>query len=123
MPGRLPHLASQDDRGVDADHVVALAHHRLPPLSLDVLFQLDAERAVVPRRTLAAVDLRTRKDKSPALTQGNDRIDQIGGHPARLSGAIDGSGIGGKVSGRRTLTIRIDGEQHLERRRLVDRLR
>ena len=44
-----PHLAGQDDRAVDADDVVAAGNHRLPPLPLDVLLELNAQRAVVPR--------------------------------------------------------------------------
>ena len=48
VAGRLPRLRRQDDRRVEPDHVTAAADEGLPPLPLDVLFQLDAERAVVP---------------------------------------------------------------------------
>src|SRR3954463_16372600 len=43
---RLPDLAGQDDRGVQADDVVAARDHRPPPLALDVLLELHAERSV-----------------------------------------------------------------------------
>ena len=71
----LPRLARQDDRGVEADHVVAQLHHRLPPLALDVLLELDAERAVVPGGAGAAVDLAARVDEAPALGEGDDVVD------------------------------------------------
>src|SRR5690606_19407810 len=57
VPRRLPHGARQDDRAVEADHVAAAAHERLPPLAADVLLELGAEGAVVPGRTRSAVDL------------------------------------------------------------------
>jgi hypothetical protein len=43
-----PDLARQDDRGVQADDVVAAGDHRPPPLPLDVLLQLHTQRSVVP---------------------------------------------------------------------------
>jgi hypothetical protein len=57
VPGRLPDLRGEDDRGVQAHDVVATAHDGLPPLALDVLFEFYAERAVVPGGAGAAVDL------------------------------------------------------------------
>jgi hypothetical protein len=79
MPGRLPDLRREDDGGVDADDVVAGLHHRAPPLSTDVLLQLDAERTVVPGRAGAAVDLRRRVDETPALRQADEVFDAGGG--------------------------------------------
>src|SRR3990172_12440236 len=49
VPARLPDLRRHDDRGVQADHVVAELDHRTPPGRPDVPLQLDTERAVVPR--------------------------------------------------------------------------
>ena len=74
-----PRLARQDDRGVEADDVLAGGHHRAPPLALDVLLELDAERAVVPRRARAAVDLTAREDEPAALAEGDDGVDDGGG--------------------------------------------
>ena len=74
-PRGLPGLARQDHRGVEADDVVAGLHHRAPPLALDVLLQLDAERAVVPGRPGAAVDLAAGEDEPPALGEGDDVVD------------------------------------------------
>ena len=50
-------------------------HHRAPPLALDVLLELDAERAVVPGRPGAAVDLAAGVDETPALGEGDDVVD------------------------------------------------
>ena len=98
----LPHLARQDDRGVEADHVVALLHHGLPPLALDVLLELHAERAVVPGRPGAAVDLAARVDEAPALGEGDDEVDGGRGGLAtvvlrwsRPAGCRSGVGVSG----------------------------
>src|SRR5690606_29393576 len=79
VTGGHPGLPGQDDRGVQADDVLASVHHRLPPLTLDVLLELDTERAVVPRRAGAAVDLTAREDEPSALAEGDDGIDDGGG--------------------------------------------
>lgn len=72
---RLPGLARQDHAGVEADHVVTALDHRAPPLALDVLLELHAERAVVPGRAGAAVDLATGVDEATALREGDDLVD------------------------------------------------
>src|SRR5439155_6288609 len=77
---RDPYLAGQDHRGVEADDVVALLHHGAPPLAPDVVLELDAERAVVPRRTGAAVDLAGRVHEAPALGETDDGVEAVGGH-------------------------------------------
>ena len=75
VPGGHPHLARQDDRAVQADDVVAAGDHRPPPLPLDVLLELDAERAVVPRRLGAAVDLAGLVDEATAFRQVRNGVD------------------------------------------------
>ncbi len=65
----LPDLTGQDHRRVESHDVVALGHHRAPPLALDVVLQLDAERAVVPGSAQAPVDLAGREDESPSFAQ------------------------------------------------------
>ena len=71
---RDPHLRGKNYRRVDADHVVAPTHHVLPPLPTHVLFELDSQRAVVPGRPGAPVDLRRRENKSPTLGEIDDGI-------------------------------------------------
>jgi hypothetical protein len=81
MPRGHPHAAWQDHRRVKADDVLPLGDHRLPPLLLDVLLELDAERAVVPGRARAAVDLSRGKDEATALAQADDAVESAGrGH-------------------------------------------
>ena len=71
----LPGLRGQDDAGVEADDVVARGDHRAPPLALDVLLELDTERAVVPGRPRAAVDLTTGIDETSALAEVDDIVE------------------------------------------------
>jgi hypothetical protein len=80
VPGGLPDLAGQDDRGVEADHVLAPAHHGLPPLPLDVVLELHAERTVVVGGSGPAVDLAGREDDAARLCQADDGVDLVGGH-------------------------------------------
>src|SRR5215468_10502187 len=74
----LPDLPGQDDAGVEPDDVVALLDHRLPPLPLDVVLHLHAERAVVPGRTQPAVDLTGRVDETTPPAEADDRVDAVG---------------------------------------------
>ncbi len=78
MAGGLPDLGRQDDRGVQADHVVAPPHHRLPPLTADVLFEFDTQGTVVPRRAGAPVDLAGREHEPAPLAQVDDGFYSIG---------------------------------------------
>ena len=66
----LPHLARQDDRGVEADHVLALLDHRLPPLALDVLLELHARGGRSPRRSACRRRSHRRGRRSPAAWRG-----------------------------------------------------
>ena len=85
VAGRDPDLAREDHRRVEADDVLAAGDHRLPPLPLDVLLELDAQGAVVPRRPRAAVDLTRREDEPAALGQRDDGFD-LGGRGFRGHG-------------------------------------
>ncbi|CDZ92017.1 Predicted transcriptional regulator [Rhodococcus ruber] len=70
-----PHLTRQDHRRVQSDDVLAAGDHVAPPLLLDVLLELHAERPVVPGRPRTAVDLTAGIDQAPALGQVGDGID------------------------------------------------
>src|SRR5262249_50167269 len=72
---RLPDPRVHDDRGVDADDVVALLDHGPPPGVLDVPLQLDPERPVVPEAAEAPVDLARREDEPAPLAQVDDRVE------------------------------------------------
>src|SRR5262249_15615118 len=82
VAGGLPDLGGQDHRRVDADHVLTGGDHVAPPLPLDVLLELGAQRAVVPGCALPPVDLTARVDEATALTQADDGVDLVGGHGA-----------------------------------------
>src|SRR5947209_7375506 len=75
MAGRDPDLAGQDHRAVEADDVLTAGDHELPPLPLDVLLELHAQRAVVPRGAGAAVDLPRCEDESAPLGERDDFLD------------------------------------------------
>ena len=81
VAGRLPHPGVHEDGRVEALDVVAGVDHRAPPAVFDVLLELDAERAVIPDRTQAAIDLRGLEDESAALAEGDQLVHQGGvGH-------------------------------------------
>jgi hypothetical protein len=67
VAGRLPDVGVEDDRRVERDDVVPLAHHRLEPARLDVVLQQHAVVAVVVRAAEAAVDLRRGEDEPAPL--------------------------------------------------------
>ena len=69
VPRGFPDSRVEDDRGVERDDVVPLAHHRLEPARLDVVLQQDAVVAVVVGAAEAAVDLRRREDESAPLRE------------------------------------------------------
>src|SRR6476660_9512870 len=75
VAGGHPHLSRQDDRRVQAFYVVSSGHHRAPPLPLDVLLELDAQRPVVPRRFGATVDLAGLEDEATAFRQVRNGVD------------------------------------------------
>src|SRR6058998_2050185 len=58
------------------------SNHRAPPALLDVLLELDPERAVVPHRAETAIDLRRLKDEAASLGQRHELIHDVvsGGH-------------------------------------------
>src|SRR5699024_8601198 len=76
-----------DDRRVEADHVVAALHERLPPLALDVLLERDAEGAVVPRRAGASVDLARLEHEATALREADDGVETVLDHGCSLRDA------------------------------------
>src|SRR5262249_1482949 len=84
VAGRDPDLAGQDDGRVEAADGVALLDHGLPPLTAPVVLQPHAERAVVPGRPRAAVDLTGRVHEAAALGEADEGVDAVGGHAGVL---------------------------------------
>ena len=82
VAGRLPDTRVEDDRRVEADDVVALLDHRLPPARLDVVLRQDAVVAVVVRRAEPAVDLGGGEDEAAPPAERHDLVHRhgFGGH-------------------------------------------
>ena len=74
MAGGHPRLRVHQDRGIQTDVIGILLHEFLPPGALDVVFQLDAERAVVPRVGKAAVDLGAGEDIAAVFAQRDQLV-------------------------------------------------
>ena len=77
VPRGLPHRRRRQDRGVQADHVVAHLHHRPPPLLLDVAQQQHPERSVVVGGAKTAVDLRRAEHEAAPHAEVDDRVEQF----------------------------------------------
>src|SRR5262245_36284393 len=104
---RRPDLLVEDDRGVQADDVVALLDHRAPPLAADVFLEFDTERSVVPGGPTAAVDLTGRIDEAAALGQADNGVDTVGRHGFGILRVRRRLAVGGDLQyGQRTQTAR-----------------
>src|SRR5262245_10946927 len=62
------------DAAVETDHVPPPVDERPPPELLDVVFQLDAERPVVPGVGEPTVDIGTWKDEAAPLAERRDLV-------------------------------------------------
>ena len=69
-----PGLGVHEDGGVLTHVVGVLLHELLPPGLFDVVLQLHAKGAVVPRVGQAAVDLRACEDDAAVFAQRHDLI-------------------------------------------------
>src|SRR5438045_6859221 len=79
-----------ENRGVEPLDVVALSDHRAPPSVLQIALELDAERAVIPDGSGAAVDLRGLKHEAAPLAERHELFHHVRifccGHSAKYSG-------------------------------------
>ena len=69
-----PYVGVHQDRAVDAGVERIFLHEFLPPRALDVVFELDAERTVVPCVGEPAVDLAAGEDEASALAEGDEFV-------------------------------------------------
>ena len=74
MPARNPDVWVHQNRRVNANDVIAIAHERLPPLILNVALQLNASRTVIVQAAQAAVYLAALEDEPPTLAETDDRV-------------------------------------------------
>ena len=70
----LPDAGIHEDRRIYAVRIFALVDEALPPSALDVVFDLDADGAVVPSVAHAAVDLGAGEDDAARLAQRNEFV-------------------------------------------------
>src|SRR5690606_18385562 len=75
VPGCLPYLRWQNNRGVQTDDVITGIDHITPPLTLDVFLQFHTQWAIIPGRTGSSIDFTAREDKATALCQGNYAVE------------------------------------------------
>ena len=72
VTGSDPGLRVHQDRGVETDVIGAFLNEFLPPGVADVVFELAAERAVVPGVGKAAVNFGAGEDKAAVFAQRDD---------------------------------------------------
>ncbi len=69
MARGVPDPGMHQDRGVQANDVVVHLGHFLPPHTLNIFFEFDAQRTVVPGPGLAAVDFTGLENEASSLAQ------------------------------------------------------
>ena len=88
VAGSHPHSRRKNNGRVNAHHIATGDDHGTPPFTLDIVFQRDAERTVIPRGTGSAVDFTGGKNKATTLGEGYDFIEFGYSHnaPSGLNG-------------------------------------
>ena len=88
VAGSHPHGRREDDGRVNAHDITTGDDHGTPPFALDVVFQRDAERTVIPCGTGSAVDFACGEHKAATLREGYDFIEFRYSHnaPSGLNG-------------------------------------
>ena len=77
VPRRLPDGRVHKDGAVQTDDVVVQQHHALPPILLDIVFQLHAVLTIVVHGAEPVVDVATGKDETILLAVGDDFLEHI----------------------------------------------
>ena len=70
MARSLPRAGMHEDRRIEADDVLMKTHHRIPPVTLDIVLQLDAVLPVIVHGTQSVVYFAGRKDEAVLLAVG-----------------------------------------------------
>ena len=81
----LPCAGVHEDRGVDAHDVFVELDHRIPPVALDVVLQLDAVLTVVVDGAQTVVDLARREDEAVLLAVGHEFLEKFVLSHSRMS--------------------------------------
>src|SRR3989344_6088076 len=77
MPGSFPSFWAHNDCPAHADHIVSLLHEFFPPQSAKIVEKFVPQMAKIPTVGQSSVNLRTGKNKPPALAQRNNFIHQV----------------------------------------------
>ena len=88
VTGSHPHGRRKNNGRVNAHHVATGDDHGTPPFALDIVFQRNAERTVIPRGTGSTIDFTGGKNKATTLGEGYDFIEFGYSHnaPSGLNG-------------------------------------
>ncbi len=73
----LPRAGVHEDRSVDADDVAVELDHRIPPVTLDVVLQLDTVLTVIVDGTQSVVDLARREYEAVLLAMGDQLFEKF----------------------------------------------
>ena len=77
MPRSLPRTRVHENRGVDAHDILVEPDHRIPPVALDVVFQLDPVLPVIVHGRKAVVDFARREDETVLLAMGHQFLEKF----------------------------------------------
>ncbi len=67
------------NRAIQPDDVVAVAHRHLPPILLEIIFELDPKRSVIPHPVEPAINLARLENEPAPFAQTDDFL-----HPLRV---------------------------------------
>src|SRR5207237_3542353 len=73
VTARFQHRRMGQDRAIQPDDVVAVAHRHLPPILLEIIFEFDPERSVIPHPVESAINL-ARLENEPAPLAQTDNL-------------------------------------------------
>ena len=77
VAGRHPGLGVHEHAGIDAHDILVEAGHRLPPVPLDVVLELDAHLAVVVYGGESVINFTRRENESVLLAMGYENLEKF----------------------------------------------
>ena len=77
VAGGLPDLRMADDRGIQADDIIAFFHHFAPPELFDSPFHGGSVGTVIPEPVVPSVNFRTLEHKTAPFAERHDFIHQL----------------------------------------------
>jgi hypothetical protein len=106
----LPDAWMHEDGGVEPFDVVPHPDHRRPPCILEILLQLDTERAIIPDGAGPSVDLRALKNEAAPLGERHELVHHVwlctGGHSSTVGMKSAPLGAAPRIVMRELTTLR-----------------